>query len=179
MGVTFMLPGEFREVTRAEHTSALNTPCPDCGGHDTYAPLEKRTNADPECHTCYGDGGSMKAMDAYFARQSDVDGEFNVANANAAFIVQEILNLSHQEVYGGSLDPATVLMRLAVYFDPSKGVEAPSETQAVRLTMEGVGLGCTVLNMGRSQTQVERYLHSLRKLAELAVERGSPEIYWG
>lgn len=179
MSVTFSLPREFRAVTRADYEAALTTPCPECKGHERFAPVENRIIPNPECDTCYGDGGSMEAMDAYFAREASEDGEFNVANGNAAYIVQDLLNLSSEEVYGGSLDPATVLMRLAVIFDTSKGVEEPSTSQAVRLTAEGVGLGCTVVNLGRSQRQCDSYVSRLRRLAELAVERGAPEIIWG
>ena len=179
MSVTFMLPREFRVVTRADEELARSQPCPTCGGHDRYATVETPVEADHDCALCYGDGGNMEAVSAVYGRQATEDGEFNVANGNAIYIVQDLLNLSCEEVYGGSIDPSTALMRLAVVFDTASGVIEPSTSQAVRLTAEGVGLGCTVVNMGRSQRQIDSYAERLRRLAEIAIERGAPEIYWG
>lgn len=179
MSVTFGLPREFRAVTRADYERAFSRPCPECGGHNTYAPIENRSEADIDCGTCHGYGGDYEAETAYFAREAQDDGELNVANANAAYIVQDLLNLSHTEVYGGSIDPSTVLMRPAVVFNPAAGVVQPSESQAVRIDASGVGLGCRVINCGRSERQIDSYIERLRRLAELAIERGAPSIVWG
>lgn len=179
MSVTFMLPREYRAVTRADYERAFSQPCPGCGGHNTHAPVEDRREADLDCGICHGYGGDYEAETAYFAREAQDDGEVNVANANAAYIVQDLLNLPHTEVYGGSLDPSTVLMRLAVVFNPGAGVVERSESQAVRLDENGVSLGCRTINMGRTESQVESYIARLRRLAELAIARGAPSIVWG
>ena len=179
MSVTFMLPREYRAVTREDYTRAISQPCPSCGGHNMHAPVENKTDANIDCGDCYGYGGDRRAEDAYWARESDEDGEFNVANGNAIYIVQELLNLPHTEVYGGSVEPTTVLMRLAVVFDTARGVVQPSESQAVRIDANGVGLGCRVFNAGRSERQIDSYITRLRRLAEIAIERGAPEIVWG
>jgi len=179
MSVTFMLPCEFRAVTRADEETARAQPCPACGGHDVYSTVVDKVQADHDCDSCYGDGGDHDAISAVAVRMGTVDGEFNVANGNATFIVQDLLNLPCEDVYGGSLDPSMVLARLAVLFNTANGVVERTEGQAVRLTPEGVSLGCKFINMGRSQDQIDSYVERLRRLAEIAVERGSPEIFWG
>lgn len=173
MSVTFSLPREHRSVTREERERAHNLPCPHCGGN----PFGE--GADHDCESCLGYGGDREAQEALYARDSQEDGEFNVANANAIYIVQDLLGLHCDEVYGGSLDPATVLIRLASVWDTSKDTIEPSEEQAVRLTAEGVSLGCKVISMGRSQRQCDSYVSRLRRLAEIALDRGAPEIVWG
>ena len=65
------------------------------------------------------------------------------------------------------------------YTDPSKGVEAATCEQAVRLDENGVGLGPTVCYGGRSLEQIESYIDRLTRLATLALERGAPVIHWG
>ena len=179
MSVTFMLPREFRVITRADEELARAQPCPTCGGHDRYSTVSTPVEANPDCDLCYGDGGDHDAISAVEGRKAVEDGEMNVANSNAIYIVQDLLNLSCEEVYGGSLDPSTVLMKLAVLFSTANGVQERTEGQAVRLTAEGVGLGCKFINMGRSERQIDSYVDRLRKLAEIAVERGAPEIVWG
>lgn len=179
MSVTFMLPSEFRVVTRDDVERARALKCPICEGHDIYGQGENKIVPQPDCDHCGGGGGNFDALNAVYERQAIEDGEFNVANANAIYIVQDLLNLPHTEVYGGSVEAHEVLTRLAVVFNIEAGVVAPSEGQAVRLSEEGVSLGCRVINGGRSLSQCERYVESLRRLAEIALERGAPEIYWG
>jgi len=179
MSVTFGLPREYRGVTRKDFERVYSLPCPDCGGHNTYAQIAEKVEADLDCDKCYGMGGDHNAESALYAREADEDGEMNVANANAIYIVQDILNLPHTEVYGGSIEPTALIMRLAVYFDPSRGVVDPSESQAVRLSSEGVSLGCRVINCGRTSRQVDSYISRLRRLADIAIERGAPAVVWG
>ena len=179
MSVTFMLPREFRTVTQEERTRVRLLPCSTCGGHDDYCGAPNSTAPNLDCEDCQGYGGDHDAKGDLYLRDSRDDGEFNVASANARYIVQDLLNLSCEEVDGGSLDPTTVLMRCATVFDTSRGIEQPSTSQGVRLTAEGVGLGCMVVNAGRSQRQCDSYVDRLRRLAEIALERGAPEIYWG
>lgn len=174
MSVTFMLPCEFRKVTREEHERTQALACLDCGGNLYVAPL----SADHDCDSCYGYGGDTEAQDALKEREATEDGEFNVANANAIYIVQDLLNMSGEDIYCGSLHPALVLSRLG-FTNTAGGVVDPSEGQAVKLTPEGVSLGCKYINAGRSQRQCDSYVVRLRKLAEIAIERGAPEIRWG
>jgi hypothetical protein len=149
-----------------------------CGGHDYHASVPTPVAADQDCDSCYGYGGESEARASLAAREAVEDGEFNVANGNAVYIVQDLLNLSCEEVYGGELHPAMVLSRLG-FTNTTSGVVEPSESQAVRLTAEGVGLGCRFVHMGRSQSQCDSYVERLRRLAEIAIERGAPSIVWG
>lgn len=174
MSVTFMLPEKFRAVTSADIKAVRNLCCPDCGGNLYVAP----NSADHDCKSCLGYGGDRQAEEALDEREALEDGEFNVANGNAAYIVQDLLNLSSEEVYGGSLHPAMVLSRLG-FTNTAAGVVEPSESQGVRLTAEGVSLGCRYINMGRSQEQCDSYITRLRRLAEIAIEREAPSIVWG
>jgi hypothetical protein len=180
MSVTFSLPREFRVVTQEDHKRARAVPCPGCGGHDRYAELAiPRVEGDHNCDTCYGDGGNHDVIGAVYGRDAREDGEFNVADGNAAYIVQDLLNLRGEEAYGGALAPHLILSRLATVFDTANGVEEGSETQGVILTADGVAPGATVINCGRSQRQCDSYVSRLRRLAEIAQERGAPEIIWG
>jgi hypothetical protein len=177
MSVTFMLPREFRAVTQADRQLVRSLPCPACDGRDRYLGTAV-TQPDPDCRACHGFGGDRQAEDALAEREATEDGEFNVANGNAAYIVQDLLNLPCEEVYGGSIHPAMVLSRLG-YVDTAAGVEQPNKSQAVHLTSEGVSLGCMIFSGGRSQRQCNSYVTRLRRLAEIAIERNSPSIVWG
>ena len=166
MSVTFSLPREFVQTPRMAEAS-----CPSCRGKTSR-------DSDIDCESCMGYGGDTAAEDAYFKSLAELDGEFNVANGNATFILREVLNMPEAECYG-SIDPSTVLMRVATFFDLSSGVVEPSQERAVILTEEGVSEGATVIDCGRSLDQVERYVASLKRLAEIAIERGAPVIQWG
>jgi len=120
------------------------------------------------------------AYDAYLESKCRIDGEFNVANGNAYYILQEILNMGGAEVECyGSLPTTTVLMRVSLFLRAEAGVVKASESQAVRMDENGVGLGCKVIDCGRTLGQIESYVSRLKKLAEIAAERGAPEIQWG
>ena len=95
------------------------------------------------------------------------------------WILRDVLNMGDEADYCGSISPTTVLMRCAVFLNPEQGVEEPSCEQGVRLTPEGVSLGATVCYGGRSLDQIESYVSRLKRLATLALERGSPVIQWG
>jgi hypothetical protein len=154
MSVTFGLPHGFESVTRADREAAYSLPCPECGGQGPYGVTDP-VQPDHDCGSCLGYGGDTAAQDALFAREADSDGEFNVANGNAAYIVQDILNLPDEEVYGGSIEPHMVLVRLATAgVFAQNGVREPSESQAIRIDENGVGLGCQVIDCGRSLRQV-------------------------
>ena len=179
MSVTFSLPHGFEATTRAEREAVYALPCPECGGHNPYGPPNPVT-ASNDCGTCFGHGGDTDAETAFYARETDVDCGFNVANGNAAYIVQDLLNLPDEEVYDGSIEPHMVLMRLAVAGAfAQNGVREPSESRGVILTPEGVSDGCRVIDGGRSLEAVESYIVRLRRLAEVAIERGAPSIVWG
>lgn len=177
MSITFMLPHEFRSVTRADREAVYRLPCPSCGGTSPYGDAE-RVEADIDCDSCYGHGGDTSAEMALMDREAADDSEMNVSNGNAVYIVRDILNLTSEDVNGGSLDPSTILLRTS-YVNTTDGVEAESEAQAVHLSEEGVSLGCRVINMGRTLRQCDSYVLRLRRLAEMAIERGAPSIHWG
>jgi len=159
MSMTFSLPRRFTKVGRR-----LITSCVACGG-DIYG---KQTPA-LDCESCLGYGGDKDAEDAHQNRIASIDGEFNVANTNGLFILEEVLNLEAD--YCGEVWPSVVLSRLAAYYNPESGVIDPSEEQGVILTSEGVAPGATVINCGRSLRQVESYVARLKYLAEIAIER--------
>lgn len=175
MSVTFSLQPGY--VT--EDRSFMQAPCPECGGHNPYVTLPagvERVPASVACGSCHGYGGDSAKEDAYYARLEE-QGSLNVANANAAYIVREILNLSEEHIYNGSIDPQELLFKLSLVWNPEAGVVAPSEETWVRLTQDGVG-ECRTINCGRSLDQIGRYLSQLRKLGELALEHGC-KVVWG
>ena len=177
MSVTFSLEHGFEAVTRADREAINALPCPECGGQNRYG-VSDPVEADIDCGSCYGYGGDTEAENRLHGREGNEDGEFNVANGNAQYIVQDLLNLSCEEVYGGSVAPYEVLTRLS-FTNAGGGVIPPSESQAVRIDENGVDLGCRVINFGRSERQIDSYISRLRRLAEIAVERGAPSIVWG
>lgn len=178
MSVTFSLPRGFETVSADERQAAYAAPCPACGGQTVSSQAAIRP--DPGCGNCMGYGGDTGAELRLAVREAECDGTFNVANGNAAFIVQDVLNLPCEAVEYGAIDPATLLQRLAV-FEPflANGVQAPSQEQAVVITDDGVDVGATFINCGRSLDQIEGYVRRLRLLAERALERGAPEVVWG
>jgi hypothetical protein len=166
MSITFSLPQQFTRAGRR-----LITSCVACGG-DIYG---KQTPAQ-DCESCLGYGGDTEAENNHLDRVAEIDGEFNVANGNGCFILRDILNI-HNVSSWGDVPPSTVLQRIATYYNPESGVTETTEEQGVVLTSEGVAPGATVIRCGRSLRQVESYVSRLKRLAEIAVERGC-NIQW-
>jgi len=177
VSVTFGLPTGFRSVTRDDWERVRALPCPACGGHEDPRREDYR-EADIDCDSCMGLGGDWPAIRELEARSQKDDGEMNVSNLNALYIVRELLGVGPEDVFGGCIDPTTVLMRTA-YVDAARGAVAPSEEQGIHLSAEGVGPGCRVIDAGRSSAQCASYVARLRRLAEIAIERGAPSIVWG
>ena len=180
MSVTFSLPRGFESITDADREAVRRSPCPECGGQRDYCGVTDPAKPSRGCSNCHGYGGDTEAEGSLYEREATEDGGFNVANGNAACIVQDLLNLSCEEVYSGSVDPATALTRLAAAgLFAQRSVREPSESCGVVLTSEGVSDGCRMIECGRSLEQVESYVVRLRHLAKIAVERGAPSIIWG
>ena len=174
MSITFRLG----RPTKFPHTFSL---CPLCQGTDDYILREAGLNLPGvDCADCFGYGGSTAVQNSIEDARSRLEGEFNVANANADFILRAVLNLADKEAddCAGSLNPSIILQRIATFTDPSRGEVLPTSTQAVRLSAEGVGLGVTFINAGRTVAQVESYLVRLKRLAEIALAEGA-EVTWG
>lgn len=171
MSVTFSLNRESRYPYPSPDL------CPECGGAAWGEP-----RADRECARCDGYGGDREAWLRVDDLRSEREGEFNVANTNARFILSELLNVSTADGLYGSLDAATAAMRLATSAyktaDGTFGVREPSETQAVHVSAEGVSLGATVVDCGRSADQVAWYVEALERLVRIAVAEGCG-ICWG
>lgn len=176
MSITFFLPSEFCSVTDEDRSLAHLAACPECKGQGRFT--ADSAIPSPDCETCFGYGGNQDVEEALLVRRATEDGEFNVANGNGAYIVQDILNLSCDEVYGGSVAPHEILTKLS-YINTSAGVLAATEDQGVHLSEEGVSLGAKVFNFGRSESQCERYVENLHRLATIAIEKGAPMIHWG
>jgi hypothetical protein len=151
--------------------------CPKCGGAAWGEP-----RADRECARCDGYGGDREAWLKADDLRAEREGEFNVANTNARFILSELLNVSTADGLYGSLDAGTAAIRLATSAyktaDGTFGVREASETQSVRVSAEGVSLGPTVVDCGRSADQVVRYVEALERLVEIAQSEGCG-INWG
>ena len=118
------------------------------------------------------------SWETFHEQSAELDGEFNVANSNAHYILSEILNLGSDVEAWGSIDPSTVLMRTS-YVNVDTGVTPERVSQGTYIDDNGVGPGCALLDMGRHRGQVESYVTRLRRLAEIAIEREAPEILWG
>ena len=96
----------------------------------------------------------------------EAEGEFNVANGNAHYILSEILKIENCEMWG-SMSGEELAFRLShVVSEDVDGGFRPSHQDG------------NVIDCGRSFSQCERYLASLVKLAKVAAERGVG-IIWG
>jgi hypothetical protein len=107
----------------------------------------------------------------------------NVANRNGFVILTELFDLPHGTVESwGSIDPRTVLVKLATAEARITGVVRPDEDnhgERVELSEHGVAVvpTCRVITFGITRDQVERYISALRRIAEWAVEHDE-EILW-
>jgi len=113
------------------------------------------------------------------AQREDVEGEFNVANANARYIVEALLGEEFD--YCGSLDATTAAQRLSIALAmgaEDAGVVTPTDDGGVRLTLDGVGVGSRNIDCGRSAAQVSGYAGAVAHLVEIAQARGCG-IQWG
>lgn len=165
MSVTFSVKVEKERKTPA--------PCPKCGaGNGTYG--------DPSCdqkmpdgYECFGYGDTSNGVPTEL--------EMNVANASAKLILREILNFGAKEkdIYGGTLDPTDVLIRLTTAeYRISSLVRPTTETQGVILTENGVAPGCKVVECGMNEERLQGYVDKLRILANKAIELET-EITYG
>lgn len=164
MSFQFNLPREFRRAERKP-----SGPCGLCGGLELWSAGVGEPSID--CKLCLGYGGDGSS-DLYNTECQTIDGELDVSSVNGGWILREVLNLSEREVQqGGSICISELSMRLAMFWDPSRGVLEATETRGVR--------GCHIVNGGRSEAQVERYLTGLQRLLDLAHDRGASEVQWG
>lgn len=99
--------------------------------------------------------------------------EMNVSNANAAVILQDILNQPSDDVDGGSISARELLMKLGSVSDFAKQMTMKAPSKEV-----GKG-GATFYDGGVSEQQIERYLSTLEKMARWAIEHNYDEIVWG
>ena len=165
-------------VTFSPETSALEFPtdstCPACKGTARY---NEGAEPDMDCPKCMGYGGNTAAEENYFDQKSLVDGEFNVANGNAAFILRDVLG-TDGEPYG-SMDADLVLLKVSAFTDAQSGVlETVTHERGVIVDEEGVRPSLTVINCGRTLRQVQSYLDRLADLAVICQSRGE-KVTWG
>jgi hypothetical protein len=97
--------------------------------------------------------------------------EMNVSNSNARMILQDLLNLPSDELYG-SISAQELLMKIGGISDFNKQMmlQAPSVDK---------GKGATIYHGGVDEDQIERYLSTLEKMARWAMENDYNEIQWG
>lgn len=120
------------------------------------------------CDGCYDAGGD---------RERQEERQLNVANANAIHILRDLLGQDAEKDLSGSLDPEAVLRALSVPGDLGRHAEEPSEHQGVHISDQGIGPGATIMNMGRSEEQVNRYVEQLRAMAARALKMGEKIVY--
>ena len=98
---------------------------------------------------------------------------FNVANVSAGLIVRELLGQEFS--YSGSLDPREVLSTLATA-RPEDHVREGREYRAEHVVVSSDGVdvrpGCRISSSGYDQDRINRYVESLRDLAEDALAHG-------
>lgn len=155
MSVTFSVQG-------ARHKSIA---CPKCGASypNTLDNGCEETMEGSLYGRCYGMGFTI----------ADAP-EMNLANGNAVVLLSFLNQEETGEDICGSLDPANVLRTLAVLeSDPAKLTSKSSDNQGIAVDENGVRPACRMVSFGRSLDQVTRYIESLRKIAEAALERGA------
>jgi len=98
--------------------------------------------------------------------------ELNVANRNAQIIVKDILQI-HGEYYTGSINARDLLLKLDMLSDFAKDMLpiAPSSEK-------GKG-GAIAYDFGLSSDQIDRYVNTLEKMAQWAINKGYDYIQWG
>jgi hypothetical protein len=97
-----------------------------------------------------------------------------------SLIIHELLNYGTTEKDSsiGTLDPSDVLIRLTtVSARIANLVQPASVSQGTYIDANGVGPGATVYNMGLSEERLQRYIDSLRELAEVALAAGKEIRY--
>lgn len=181
--VTFSLYNFDSEKNRYEMAGRdVEGDCYACDdGKNVYDPSE-------DCPYCHGSG-------SYPEFKSDGP-ELNMANSNAAAIIQELGLVSAEamrsgEWYSGFVDredlPAfrqQLLKLLNSEQARSRMVVEPSTDRGEpRVTKDENGMsrittGPTIIDGGRSESQVTRYADILLKMAEYAMKHGL-EIGWG
>lgn len=161
MSVTFSIPGVSKTRINRDFV------CAEC----------KATPANPsynqDCSICMGYGSDPN--DDPLGTDS-----MNVANAAARIILHTLLGYGQDEKDGeyGSLNPRDVLSRLATAESRVPGaVRRPSDNQGVRIDANGVRPVCRVIDFGMNQDRIQRYVDTLREMAEKALAAGSEIAY--
>jgi hypothetical protein len=131
------------------------------------------------CEDCYWDGVDFGAFDA--AERAANPFDINLANANAYAVLRTMFNVAiDDDAYCGHIEPWEAETRLRAFLaldGAASLVKAPKSEQAVKLSMEGVSLGCVVHDCGRSTRQVDSYVERFQKLVNEAVRLGC-RIVW-
>ena len=131
-----------------------------------------------ECRVCDGTGKKEEFVGPV--------AEFNVSNANG-YEIQRMMGLEPD--YAGEITPddvPTILRRLIKLknMDSEQHTQAPSIEQGkarIMKDLEGnsrIGRGPTMIDMGRSESQVNRYLDDLIEMLQYASKHGYG-ISWG
>jgi len=123
---------------------------------------------DRESRVPYPFGGDAEPteeeVDAYFSALAE-EGEFNVANGNAVYILRDILKTDGEMC--GSMTADDLALRLSMVDDFSVAGGIKPTTLSARM-----------FNFGRTYDQCERYVRSLVRLSKLALAEGVG-IRWG
>lgn len=90
-------------------------------------------------------GGDSDAEARYFEAKSSIDGEFNIANANAAWLLREVLNIRHEDEET-SIPVYMAQARLNAFTSPDSGVEKPTVETGIMIDANGVGPGVRVFS---------------------------------
>lgn len=173
MSVTFRAAptSDDRTARRARYDAVLASRCPSCGGAHSF--VAEGPRADLSCDVCLGYGADPAAERAMERAEAAEDGpSLNVANMNAVALLR-VLGLMEVEIEGlaGSMDAATLLMRLAIAeavpTEIAREARAPERHVAVVLTADGVDEVVRGWDPGLSADRI----------AEYAQERGV-EVIW-
>lgn len=155
MSVTFSVEG-----ARHDHVA-----CPKCGAnYPKTLDNDCQESMKGSVHgRCYGMGFTI----AYLP-------EMNLSQDNAAALASVFGQTFEDEDISGYLDPANVLRELAVLeSNPEKLTSKGSNNHGIHIDENGVRPTCRAIGFGRSLVQVERYIASLRTIAEAALAKGA------